>query len=138
MKRLIALLLALAVILPAVGLVAAGCGEPTPEEARAQLETDLDSLETALTELANPTIYTSKDSFDEAADDIKVAFNDVIKSAKQVADIETEDLQDAWDQLEKAINSDKPLTEKIVDVQEAAENLKDAWQALVEKLDETQ
>lgn len=134
MKKGIAVLLILAVALPVTLLVVSGCGTPTPAEARAQLETDLQTLETSLTGLLNPTTYSSKDSFNKAADDIKSSFNDVVKSAKQVANIETADLQDAWDQLEKAITSDKPLTEKLVDIQDSAKNFQTAWQDLVDKV----
>lgn len=134
MRKLLVVLLVLFVAAPITVLAVSGCGKPTPEEARAKLETDLQSLGAALTELLNPTTYASKDSFDKAADNIEKSFNDVVSSAKQVADIETTDLQDSWDGLKKAITSDQPLPDKLADIQVAAKKFQVAWQDLVKKL----
>lgn len=134
MRRVLVLFLILAVSLPLSALAISGCGEPTPEEAKAQLETDLESLETSLTELLNPTTYASSESFNDAADSIKKAFDDVVKSARQVADIETADLQDAWARLEKAIASDQPLPDKLVEIQDSAGEFQTAWQDLVDEV----
>ncbi len=134
MKRILVVLLVLAVAAPVAVLAVSGCGKPTPEEARAKLETDLRSLGAALAELVNPTTYASKDSFDKAAATIEKSFNDVVSSAKQVTDIETTDLQDAWSGLKKAITSDQPLPDKLADIQVAAKNFQVAWQDMVKKL----
>lgn len=137
MKKTIVILLVLALTATGISLALAGCGEPSPEEAKAQLETDLQTLKDSLATLLSPDTYSSSEAFNEATDEVEKSFDDVIESAKQVADIETEDLSKAWDNLKKAITSDEPLLDKLDSIQVAAAEFTAAWQDLYNQVTES-
>jgi hypothetical protein len=136
MRKTIVILLVLALAIGGAAFAVAGCGEPSPEEARAQLETDLETLKDSLPTLLNPDTYSSSEAFNEATDEVQKSFDDVIESAKTVTDIQTEDLSKAWDNLKKAIASDEPLLNKLDSIQVAAAEFTDAWQELYDEVTE--
>jgi hypothetical protein len=130
MKKGIALLMVVLMGLLAFVMIA-GCGSKTPAEAKAQLETDLKDLQVALQGMLSPTVYSSTDNFNAAWNQVKDAFDAVVTSAKEVKNVNTENLKGAFDDLKKAIgnvSSSESLTTKASDIADALTNLQKAWQ----------
>ena len=141
MKKGIALLLLLVVALAMTSIVATGCGGVSQEEAKTQFRSDLQSFETSLQGLANPANYTSTDSMDAAFKDVEKAYNDLVKSAKQVKDTNITALEKAWDELEKAvrnISSSQSLSEKAEAIIKALQDLETTLQQLLSTFDTSQ
>jgi hypothetical protein len=139
MKKGISVLLVLLVAVPIAVVAVAGCGSsPTPQQAKQQLNTDLESLKSSLTEFTNPTTYSSKDSVQSAIDNVQKDFDAVVKSAKEVKSVSTSTLTSAWNELKKSIsdtvNSSESISQKLDSVQTAVKNFQQAWQKLIDQL----
>jgi hypothetical protein len=131
MKKGVALFMLLLVGLLTVAVATTGCNSTTPEQAKAQLSTDLQSLQVALQGMINPTVYASVDNFNAAWKDVETAYNDVAKSAKEVKDVNVKNLKSAFDEVKKAIGnigSSESLQQKAADIADALTNFQKAWQ----------
>jgi membrane-associated HD superfamily phosphohydrolase len=140
MKGLIFIVVSL-MVLSTVVVVATGCGSPTPEEAKTQLETDLKDLQVALQGMLSPTVYTSTDNFNAAWKEVEDAYNAVVKSAKEVKEVNVENLQSAFDEVKKAvgnIDSKDSLQTKASDIMDALTNFQKVWQETFSDLNNTQ
>lgn len=125
----------LAVILIAAWVVLAACGgdDKSAEEAQADLCTDLDGLQTALTGLAGLSVDSSVDDLESERDAINDALDDVRSSADDVEDAEIEALEDAYDSLESAvgdISDDMPISDALASVQDESAAVVAAWDQL--------
>lgn len=139
MKKAVAVLLVVLVAVPIALIVVAGCGSsPTPQQAKQQLNTDLESLKSSLGEFTNPTTYSSKDSVQSAIDNVQKDFDTVVKSAKEVKGASTSTLTSAWNELKKSIsdtiNSSESITQKLDSIRTALKNFQEAWQKLLDDL----
>ena len=105
MRKCIALLTVLLVVLPMMVMVVSGCGGLSPQEANAKFKSDLQSLQTAFLSLANPSNLTSIDSFKAAWKNVETAYDEVVKSAKDVKNANVSALKKAWGDLSSAVGS---------------------------------
>lgn len=133
MRKGIALTLVLFVVLPMMVVVVAGCGGVSPQEADAKFKSDLKSLETAFLSLTNLPNYTNIDSFKSAWEDVGKAYDEVVKSAKDVKNTNISALKKAWDDLDSAvggINSTQSLTQMLDTTTKAFQDFQTALQKL--------
>lgn len=95
----------LIVVVIAALLGLAGCTPKTPEDALAQLCTNVQSFDTAVQQLQqiNPetTVGDAKAARATAAD----AWQQVTRSAEKLADVRMESIQEAWTNLERTVDS---------------------------------
>ena len=139
MKKGVALFVVLLIGFLVTAVATAGCGSTTPEQAKTQLSTDLQNLQVALQGMINPTVYTSVDNFNAAWKDVETAYNEVFKSAKEVKDVNVENLKSAFDEVKKAIGdigSSESLQQKAADIADALTSLQKAWQEAFSSLNE--
>jgi len=133
MRKGMALVLALLVMLPLTVTAIAGCGEKSNAEAEALLNQDLEDLKVSLAGMLDPNIYTSSDLFKNAWKQVENAYNGVVDSAKEVKDARVTDLTTAFSDLKKAIGNvtgTQSLVEKADAITTALEELQNAWQQL--------
>lgn len=131
MKKGIVVLVAVLLSLLGTFAIVAGCSSTTPQQAKEQLNTNLENLKTALNAFTNPATYVSTDSIKSAADNVQKQFNAVVSSAKNVKSVSTSTLSDAWNQLSKSISnlsSSQSFSDKVSGVKTAIENFQSAWQ----------
>jgi len=102
MKRMGILFVALALVLACAG---AGCVQPSPEEAEAQLCQDLGELGAALESIENTSLRTSVGDIRDGRDQIQSAMENVRESAGQVASIRLDELNAAYEDLDQAVES---------------------------------
>lgn len=131
-------LLMLVLVVAALGVALAACGdEPTPEEAKDQLVTDLQAFETTVTdELSSLSVDSTVDEWAAARDDVRAAWDTVVKSAADVKEAELTDVQTAWDDLAASIDDlgDTPLSEAFPSLTEEIDTLKAAYRDLLDGL----
>jgi ElaB/YqjD/DUF883 family membrane-anchored ribosome-binding protein len=141
MKNRIALLIVLAVVLLTVTVAGVSCGSTTPQQAKTQMQNDLQDLQTTLQGMLNPTVYTSVDNFNTAWKQVEDSFNAVVKSAKDVKNVSVDNLQSAFNDVKKAvgnIGSKESLQTKASDIMDALTNFQKAWQETFSNLSKTQ
>ena len=129
MRKCIALVTVLLVVLPMTIVVVSGCGGPSPQEAEAKFKDDLQNLTTAFQTLGNPANMTSIDSFKSAWKDVEKAYDEVIKSAKDVKNANITALKKAWDDLSSAIgsiNNTQSLTQMLETFTKAFQDFQEA------------
>jgi hypothetical protein len=139
MKKAMAILLVLLVAIPLAVVAIAGCSSnPTPAEAKQQLNTDLDNLKSSLSAFTNPATYSSKDSVQKAIDQVQTDIDAVVNSAKEVKDVSSSKLSSAWDKLKSSVNdtlnSSESISQKVDSIQTALTDFQQAWQQLVDDL----
>ena len=141
MRKCIALVTVLLVVLPMTIVVVSGCGGPSPQEAEAKFKTDLQNLTTAFQTLGNPANMTSIDSFKSAWKDVEKAYDEVIKSAKDVKNANITALKKAWDDLSSAIgsiNNTQSLTQMLETFTKAFQDFQTALQELYSPVETNQ
>lgn len=84
---------------------AAGCVQPTQEEAQTQLCQDLGELGVALENYDNLTANSTVEDIRDAEDQVTAAMEDVRASADQLADVQVDELDSAYNDLENAVQS---------------------------------
>ncbi len=134
MKVRFALALALVVMVCAGLLLTAGCGQPSPEELRKQLKSDLEHLKASLSTLLTPSTFTSSSGFDAARKEVQDAYSKSIEDARKLKDLNVSNFQKAWEELNSAITSDVPLQEKVDRIQSAVTSFQDAWDQLMKSI----
>ena len=141
MRKGIALTLVLVVVLPMMVVVVAGCGGVSPQEADAKFKSDLQNLQTAFLSLANPSNYTNIDSFKSAWKNVEKAYDEVVKSAKDVKNANISALKKAWDDLSStigSINSTQSLTQMLDTITKAFQDFQTALQDLYSPVETNQ
>ncbi len=113
---ILAMVLALAVCSAAA---LTGCGE-SEQQAKENLATDLQELNTDLGKLVNPSTYSSLDSFNAVWKEISDQYEKTVAAAKKVKDIELADVESSYedlnDAIDKATSGDASLQENITSV----------------------
>ncbi|MDG6256623.1 MAG: hypothetical protein QCH35_03385 [Methanomicrobiaceae archaeon] len=84
---------------------AAGCTQPSEEEAEAQLCQDLEALGVTLDNYENINVTSSVGEIEDAQDEVETAMENVRQSAAQVADIRVDELDAAYNDLDNSIQS---------------------------------
>ncbi len=98
-------LTAVAVLLAALLLAAAACGDDTSaEDAKAQLITDLQAFDASVEKVRSLTAASSVDEAQAARDEAQAAWEKVVESAKDVEDAQVDNVQTAWDDFSKAVD----------------------------------
>ena len=93
------------------------------EKANAQLCTDLDDLQKAVVNFQAINKTNTVDELKAARDDVRQAFDDVKSSAASVREARMDDLNTAYDGLDKAVKTvqgDQTLADIQADLQDAA------------------
>jgi outer membrane murein-binding lipoprotein Lpp len=112
-------------------LCAAGCTQPSPEEAEAQLCADLDELETALQELESLDDTATIGEVRAAEENVTSAWNNVRSSAQARGDVNVDQLEAAYTDLDNAVNDlpeDITVAEARTQLQPQIDAVKQAWQ----------
>jgi uncharacterized protein YabN with tetrapyrrole methylase and pyrophosphatase domain len=141
MKKGLAFPVLLMVFLLTFVAATAGCGSPTSQEAKSQLQTDLKNLQVALQGMLSPTVYTSTDNFNAAWKEVEDAYNKVVESAKSVKEVSVDELQSAFDDVKKAvgnIGSSESMQAKASEIMDSLTNLQKAWQDVFSNLNKAQ
>ena len=84
---------------------AAGCVQPSQEEAQAQLCQDLGKLGVALQDMQGLNATSSVGDIRDARDQVQSAMEDVRSSADQVTNVRVDELNAAYDNLDRAVKS---------------------------------
>lgn len=127
-----------AMVLIVAMFVLAACGEddPSPEEAKADLCTDLTELQTSVQNFAqvstnpNATVDQLEDARDEVNEQLDAAEN----SAEDVDQVELDQLSDAYDSLDQAvddIDDSATLADASASVQDEITAVNTAWEQLL-------
>ena len=126
----------LAACLVVASLAFAACGgddDPSPDEAQAELCSNLEELQTEVTALSELGLNSTVADIEDAFESIQGAFEEVVSSAEEVAGAETEQLSDALDSLESAVSDiggDTPIADALAAIQDSLSSLGSAWQEL--------
>ena len=111
-------------------LCAAGCTQPSPEEAEAQLCADLSELDAAVQELESLDETASVGEVRAAEDNITQAWNNVRNSAQTVEEVNTDQLEAAYNDLDSAVQDlpdDITVSEAMTQLQPYIDSVKQAW-----------
>jgi hypothetical protein len=129
------------VALTLVGGFAVACedddDEPSADEATAQLCSDLSSLQVALGNLRSITADSTVDELEAARDDVQSALEDVRSSAEDVEEAEIAAVEDAYADLDSAVNDvegDQSVGAALEDIATQVEAIDDAWDELFQGL----
>jgi heat shock protein HslJ/outer membrane murein-binding lipoprotein Lpp len=93
------------IVVAAAWLVLAGCGNQTPEEATAQFCTSLQEFDAAVQQLEQITPENTVGEAQQARDGVSDAWEQVTRSAENLAEVRVDSIEDAWKSLEQTINS---------------------------------
>ncbi len=98
--------LGLGLLIAIVAVVSYACGddEPSEAEAVAQLCADLNTLQSADAAFDTIGAASTVDELDDAKAAYSHALDDVVSSAQDVADVRTQPIEDAYDDLDQAIS----------------------------------
>ena len=125
-------LVALAVV--ALGLALTACGdEPTPEEAKQQLRTDLDAFKASVEDMRALSVNSTVDEWEAAKADAQAAWDTAVASAKDVKEAEVTEVEAAWDDLAQTvddISGDTPIAEIVPSIAAKIDALKAAYEDL--------
>lgn len=117
-------------------LVACGDDDPSPEEAMADLCTDLSELQVSLQNLeqvrTNPN--ATVEQLEDARDEVNDQLDDVESSADDVDEANVDALNDAYDNLDQAIDDiddDATLADAGQSVQDEIQAVNAAWESLL-------
>jgi DNA repair exonuclease SbcCD ATPase subunit len=125
-----------AVLLVLAG-AAAGCVQPTEEEAEAQLCEDLAALRAALDNFENINRTSTVEEIRDARDQVGSAMQDVRDSADQLEDIRVDELDAAYSNLENAVEDlpdDATAGEALQTIRPELQAVRDARQNLTAEL----
>jgi hypothetical protein len=118
------------------GAVAIACSEdePTEEEAREQLCSDIDTLRTEMTTLQSLSAESTVDDLREARDSVSSALEDVQSSAADVADAELADAEAAFEELQQAVDDldgDQSIAAAVEEIAPQVQAFEDAVNAII-------
>ncbi|MDN7024360.1 hypothetical protein FGU65_05550 [Methanoculleus sp. FWC-SCC1] len=116
---------------------AAGCVQPTEEEAQAQLCQDLDELGAALQNMQDLNASSSVGDIRDARDEVQSAMENVRNSAAQLGDVRVDELNAAYDNLDQTVQNlpdDASVVEAIQTVRPEVQAVRDARQNLSAEL----
>ncbi|HDR73005.1 MAG TPA: hypothetical protein ENN85_03725 [Methanoculleus sp.] len=116
---------------------AAGCTQPTEEEAEAQLCQDLEALGVALENYENINVTSTVGEIRDAQDEVTAAMQDVRQSAAQVAVIRVDELDAAYNDLDNSIQSlpeDVTAGEALLTIRPNLQAVREARQNLTAEL----
>jgi archaellum component FlaC len=111
----------------------AGCGQPTTAEAEATLCNDLGQLEASLAELAQINANSQVNDLRQARENVANAYKNVQTAAQAVEEARLDDLQMAYDDLDKTVNNisgRETVGEATVQIADGMANVKAARQEL--------
>jgi outer membrane murein-binding lipoprotein Lpp len=111
-------------------LCAAGCTQPSPEEAEAQLCSDLADLDAALQEFESLDANAAVGDVRAAEDNVTQAWNNVRNSAQTLEEVNTDQLEAAYNDLDNAVQSlpdDITVSEARTQLQPQIDAVKQAW-----------
>jgi hypothetical protein len=111
-------------------LCAAGCTQPSPEEAEAQLCADLGELDTALQELESLDETATVGEVRAAEENVTSAWNNVRSSAQTLEEVNTDQLEAAYTELDGAVQGlpdDITVAEAKTQLQPYIDSVKQAW-----------
>lgn len=138
MKRLLRISTAgiLMVSLIVLGLVTVpGCTEElTPEEAKTELCASLAELQTQVARLGTLTPQSTVDDVKAIGADIQTAYDDVQSKAEQVAEVNVNELQQAYQDLDAAIEGipgDATVPEALAVIETQWTAVNTAWQDVI-------
>jgi hypothetical protein len=103
-----------------VALLGAWDDEPTQVEAEEQFCDDVGVFLVALGDLRDVDSDTSIEEFQESRENARIAYDNMIASAQEVAEARVDDLQEANDDLKAAVGVDDDAT-----LQEARDSIQD-------------
>ncbi len=112
-------------------LCVAGCTQPSPQEAEAQLCADLTNLQTSLQELESLNETATIGDVKAAEANVTSAWNDVRSSAQTRRDVNTDQLEAAYTDLDNAVQglpNDITVSEARTQLQPQIDAVKQAWQ----------
>jgi hypothetical protein len=101
--RAVSRVAASALTLGVAAVVATGCGQ-SEADAEAALCADLASLRSSVETLRDTSRFTTVEEFNEARENVRGAWADTRDSAANLGSKRTDDLDDAWEDLEDAID----------------------------------
>ena len=132
--------LGLGLLISIVAVVSYACGddEPSEAEAVAQLCADLNTLQSADAAFDNIGADSTVDELDDAKAAYGDALDDVVSSAQDVADIRTQDIEDAYDDLDQAISDipgDATLLEGLASIEPQLAAVDAAYDSAFSSLD---
>jgi len=116
---------------------AAGCVQPSQEEAQAQLCQDLGQLGVALENMQDLNATSSVGDIRDARDQVRSAMEDVRSSADQVTNIRVDELNAAYDELDRTVQSvpdDASVPEALQTIRPKVQDVVDARQNLTAEL----
>lgn len=135
MKKVVILLAAM--LLVPMLLVAAGCGDESSNDAEKHLCEDLQDLKTSLATLKDLSLQSSLDDLDDAAEAVKDDCNKVMDSASKVADVQTDDLRAAMNDLMYAIHHMPPgtsIAEALQSISGQVSEVESAWTEMTQRV----
>ncbi len=112
---------------------AAGCTQPTQQQAEAQLCQNLDDLGVALQNMQNLNATSSVGDIRAARDQAQSAMNNVRNSANQLANVRIDDLNTAYnnlDQTVQALPNDASVPEALQTIRPEVQDVRAARQNL--------
>lgn len=114
-------------------LCAAGCTQPSPEEAEAQLCSDMADLDAAIQELESLDETATVGDVRAAEENVTSAWNSVRSSAQTLEEVNTEQLEAAYNDLDGAVQGlpdDITVSEARTQLQPYIDSVKQAWLAV--------
>ncbi|RXE56335.1 hypothetical protein ABH15_09495 [Methanoculleus taiwanensis] len=120
---------------------AAGCTQPTEEEAEAQLCQDLETLGVALQNMQDLNATSSVGDIRDARDEVASAMEAVRNSASELGGVRVDELNAAYDNLDRTVQSlpdDASVVEAIQTVRPEMQAVRDARRNLTAELNCTQ
>jgi len=132
--------LGLGLLIAIVAVVSYACGDDEPSEAEtvALLCADLNTLQSADAAFDNISADSTVDELDDAKVAYSDALDDVVSSAQDVADVRTQPIEDAYDDLDQAISDipgDATLLEGLASIEPQLAAVDAAYDSAFSSLD---
>jgi hypothetical protein len=135
-KRLFGIL-ALA-LLAATALAACGGDKESPAEAKQNLCASLDDFAASVVALQGIGLSSSQDQIKSALDNVDQAWQQVVADAKDVKNVNTDNIKSTYDDLKQAVQdrpTDQPMTEVIAGLEPKLTAFAQAWKQFAGSLD---
>jgi hypothetical protein len=112
-------------------LAACGSNKESPAEAKQNLCASLDGFAASVTSLQGLALgSSSEDDIKSALDNIQSAWDKVVADAKDVKNVNTDNIQSTYDDLKKAVQdrpTDKPVAQVVAGLQPQLSAFAQAW-----------
>jgi gamma-glutamyl:cysteine ligase YbdK (ATP-grasp superfamily) len=135
-KRLLAIV-ALALV-ATTALAACGGDKESPAEAKQNLCASLDDFAASVVALQGVGLSSSQDQLKSALDNIDQAWGQVVADAKDVKNVNTDNIKSTYDDLKQAVQdrpTDQPMTEVIAGLEPKLTAFAQAWKQFAGSLD---